>query len=182
MSIYEKEFFPRFCNDIPPFAFIKGVSDAISAEEERMLARLAELEKKRESIIGRIMGESQEDADERRNIAAKHYKLISRYQESVYAEENALERRNFFLDKTGMLYAECICFACGYAIYLDDDGELSVGEITESSKAGNVRGVDTRLCPLSALSPEDQAVITCVVEELPFVWCKKSRVERSFGL
>jgi hypothetical protein len=81
-----------------------------------------------------------------------------------------------------MLYAECICFACGYAIYLDEDGELSAGEITESCKVGNVRGGDTRLCPLSALSPEDQAGITCAVEELPFVWCKKSRVERSFGL
>ena len=181
MSIYEKDFFPRFC-DTPPLAFIKGVSDAISAEQERLLARLAELEKKRESILGRIMGESQSDVDERRSIAAKHYKLISRYQESVATEENALERRNSFLDKTGMLYTECICFACGYAIYLDDDGELSAGEITESSKVGNVRGGDTRLSPLSALPPEDQAGITCAVEELPLVWCKKSRVERSFGL
>lgn len=173
---------PHFCNTCPPFAFIKGVSDAISADQERLLARLAELEKKRESIIGRIMGESQEDVDERRSIAAKHYKLISRYQESVSAEEDALKRRNFFLDKTGMLYAECICFACGYAIYLDDDGELFAAEITESSESGDVRGEETYLCPISALSYEDRADVERIVDELPFAWVSKSKLRKEFFL
>mgnify|MGYP003305925004 CR=1 FL=1 len=174
-------FLPHFC-EVPPFAFINGVSDAIRAERENLLLRLCELEKKRESVLGRIMGESKADAGERRQIAAKQYKLISCLQDAVAAEEDALKRRTFFLDKTGMLYAECICFACGYAIYLDDDGELFAAEITESSESGDVRGEETYLCPISALSYEDRADVERIVDELPFAWVSKSKLRKEFFL
>ena len=174
-------YLPHFC-DVPPFAFINGVSDAISAEYDNLLLRLCELEKKHESVLGRVMGESEADANEHRQIAAKQYKLISCFQDAVAAEEDALERRKAFLNKTGMLYAECICFACGYAIYLDDDGELFAAEITENSESGDVRDEQMYLCPLSALSYEDRTDIERIVEELPFAWVSKSKLRKEFFL
>jgi hypothetical protein len=182
MNYYEEDYFPPF-SDTPPLAFVEGIADIISAERNKLLSRLEELEKKRDGIVGRFMGESEAELNERRSISAKQYQQILNIRSAVMAEETARTRRESCFVKTGTIYAECIGFACGYSVYLDDNGELWAGDITDDIKEGAVRNNSTRLCPISSLmSHEAEAIVELAASEDSAEWCSRKKVERNFGL
>jgi hypothetical protein len=163
-------YLPHFC-DVPPYIFIKEVPDSMRREMNDLRSRLRWLE---------LNEKTQEGTEERKELIAYLDRLESRFEVAVEAKRLSLKRRESFFEETKMLYAECICFSEGYAVYLDDDGVLSVVGMDDSIRVGEVRYFDAY--QFYELSPTEQKRVLNDVEALPFYWCSYHGVGEYFGM
>ena len=161
---------PHFC-EVPPYIFIKEVPDSMRRKINDLRLRLGWLE---------LNEKTQEETKERKMIIAHLNKLESRFEAAVEAKRLSLKRRERFFEETKMIYAECICFSEGYAVYLDDDGVLSVVGMDDSTRVGEVRYFDAY--QFYELSPTEQKRVLNDVETLPFYWCSHQGVGEYFGM
>ena len=169
MSIYEKDFFPRFC-DTPPLVFTLGWLESISKDREQTFDRLASLGNQKLSL--KNVFNKQANSEKQGELASEYREMTGFLVKLNNFKEDGNARKTAFFNKTGKVYAECICFAYGFAIYLDEDGKLFFADNASQLRKGSVREKDTPLIPIEELpSSEKDEIVELVVSILPEACC-----------
>ncbi len=169
MSIYEKEFFPRFC-DTPPLVFTLGWLESISKDRDQAFDRIVALGNQEPSPKNGF--DKEENREKQGELASEYREMTDFLVKLNNFKEDGIARRTAFFNKTGKVYAECICFAYGFAIYLDEDGKLFFSDNASHLRKGSVREKDTPLIPIEGLpSNEKDEIVELVVSIIPEACC-----------
>ena len=169
MSTYKNDFFPRFF-DTPPLAFTLGWLESISKDREQTFDHLAALGNQKLSLKNVFAKKA--NRKKQGELAIDYREMTDFLVRLNNFKEDGIARKTAFFNKTGTVYAECVCFAYGFAIYLDEDGKLFFADNTSQLRKGSVREKDTPLIPIDELpSSERDEIAELVFAILPEACC-----------